>query len=49
MQNYPPGAGEDERMSSSSSLARFRRVTLLGPLFAADILGRNGELGEKSG
>lgn len=39
-----PGAGEDDVTSSSSSRARFLRPGLLGPLFAADILGRKGEL-----
>ena len=40
-----PGAGEEEATSSSSSRARFLRPRLLGPLFAADMLGRRGELG----
>lgn len=31
-------------ISSSSSLARLRLLVLLGPLFAADMLGRRGEL-----
>jgi hypothetical protein len=31
--------------SSSSSLALLRLLALLGPLFAADMLGRRGELG----
>jgi hypothetical protein len=40
-----PGAGEDDAMSSSSSLILFRRAELLGPpLLAADMLGRKGEL-----
>ena len=41
---YSPGAGEDDVTSSSSSRARFLRPRLLGPLFAADMLGRRGEL-----
>lgn len=40
-----PGAGDEEATSSSSSRARFLRPRLLGPLFAADMLGRRGELG----
>jgi hypothetical protein len=39
-----PGAGEDEVISSSSSRARFLRPRLPAPLFAADMLGRKGEL-----
>lgn len=31
-------------ISSSSSLALLRLLGLLGPLFAADMLGRRGEL-----
>src|SRR5947209_11402730 len=38
------GAGEDVGISSSSSLARFPRAVLLGPLFPADMLGLKGEL-----
>jgi hypothetical protein len=41
---YSPGAGEDDVTSSSSSRARFLRPRVLGPLFAADMLGRRGEL-----
>jgi hypothetical protein len=44
-----PGAGEDDAMSSSSSLILFRRAELLGPpLLAADMLGRKGELRRRS-
>jgi hypothetical protein len=42
---FSPGAGEEEETSSSSSRARFLRPRLLGPLFAADMLSRSGELG----
>ena len=38
------GAAEDEGISSSSSLERFRRVGLTMPRLAAAILGRRGEL-----
>lgn len=37
-------AGIDDGNSSSSSLARFLPLALVAPLFAADMLGRNGEL-----
>jgi hypothetical protein len=44
MANGVLGAGEDVGISSSSSLARFLRAMLPGPLFPADMLGLNGEL-----
>ena len=44
-----PGPGEDDRISSSSSRARFRLAALLGPLLAADMLGRSGVLGGVNG
>ena len=43
-QGDKPGAGEDDMMSSSSSLTRFRLLAWSGCLFAADMLGRSGEL-----
>ena len=38
------GAAEDDSISSSGSRERLRRPPFIGPRFAADILGRNGEL-----
>ena len=38
------GAAEDEGISSSGSLERLRPVEPITPRFAADILGRSGEL-----
>ena len=38
------GAAEDEGMSSSGSLDRLRPLRPTGPLFAADMWGRSGEL-----
>ena len=38
------GTAEEESSSSSGSLERFRPLRPLGPRFAADILGRSGEL-----
>lgn len=38
------GAAEDESMSSSGSRERLRRPPSIGPRFAADMLGRSGEL-----
>lgn len=38
------GAAEDDSISSSGSRERLRRPPFVGPRFAADILGRNGEL-----
>lgn len=43
-----PGAGDEDAMSSSSSLILFRRAELLGPRLAADMLGRKGELRSRS-
>ena len=38
------GAAEEDRMSSSGSLDRLRPLRPAVPLFAADMLGRSGEL-----
>jgi hypothetical protein len=38
------GAADEDGMSSSGSLDRFRPVRPMVPRFAADILGRSGEL-----
>ena len=40
------GAADDDGISSSSSLDRLRPLPPPGPLLAADILGRSGELME---
>ena len=41
-----PGAGEEDAISSSSSRNLLRRDVFVGPLLAADMLGRSGELEE---
>ena len=38
------GAAEDEGISSSGSLDLLRPLRAAGPLFAADMVGRSGEL-----
>lgn len=38
------GAADEDGMSSSGSLDRLRPLRATAPLFAADILGRSGEL-----
>lgn len=42
------GAADEDGMSSSGSLDRLRPLRAAAPLFAADILGRSGELKDVS-